>query len=401
MFHSYRALIVAMILFAGFSLNAAAQGTPIFSVAAQDNTAFNFQGHLASNGTAVSGSCGFTFSLYDSATEGTRIGPIVTVPELTVTQGIFQATIDFGYESLSGGERWIEINARCPDNTGAFVTLVPRQRVQSVPYALTAMTGRDGFTVRGTIWVNGVGIFGTPGQVAALSLRAPDVFLNADSSFGRGDGGRALVHEYDDVLVINHTGDFGGGVRIDSALFISGQTTINNHDLIFAVNDIKMYGSTTRGDGGRALVHAVDDTLSINYDGDFAGGVHITGLRAGGIIEENLMSPSGTVSNFQRGDVLCWDGDVQLLAYCAEAASSLVIAVADDQGRPLVFGAEPVNVLGPVRPGDLLVAAATAGYAISWSQVGQGAPPPGAIIAKALSPLSAESGQIQAFIMVQ
>lgn len=577
MFHHYRSIILAVILFAGISLSAAAQSTPAFSIAAEDNTAFNFQGHLANNGVAVDGSCDFTFSLFANATGGARIGPIVTAPALAVTQGVFQAALDFGYEPLNGGERWIEINTRCPANTGAFVTLAPRQRVQSVPYALTAMTGRDGFTVHGDMWVNGFGIFGAPGENTSLSLRSPDVYLNADTSFGRGDGGRALVHEADDVLVINHTGDFSGGVRIDSGavlsgslvvkgndlemhgeasrgdggralvhwlndtlvlnfgndfaggvaidgdvlmernltvagdtlallgndlliagdssrgnggralahsggdvlsinhqgdfdggvqivgpLVITGATTINNPDLIFAGNDIKMYGSADRGDGGRALthlhndtlyinyahdfsggtvidsdvrvikdfqvegntirllgndfymqgdadrgnggralVHTVEDTLAINYEGDFAGGVHITGLRTGGIIEENLMSPSGAAPDFQRGDVLCWDGDTQALAYCTEAASPLVIAVADSQGRPLVFGAEPVNVLGPVQPGDLLVAAATPGYAIAWSQIGEGAPPPGTVIAKALAPLSAESGQIQAFIMVQ
>lgn len=33
----------------------------------------------------------------------------MTVPELTVIQGLFQATIDFGYESLSDGEYVTEL----------------------------------------------------------------------------------------------------------------------------------------------------------------------------------------------------------------------------------------------------------------------------------------------------
>lgn len=582
MFRYARRLLVTLTLLALAGLNGGAvagQSAPVAprSVTASDNTGFTFRGALANNGVPTNGNCDFTFALYAGATGGSRIGDMVTAPALSVAQGFFQTTLDFGYTPLNGEERWIEISVRCPAGTGAFVTLTPRQRVLSTPYALTAMTGRDGFTVHGDMWVNGFGIFGAPGENTSLSLRSPDVYLNADPSFGRGDGGRALVHEAGDLLVINHTGDFAGGVRIDSGatlsgslvvkgndlelhggadrgdggrafthwlgdklvlnfdndfaggvgidgdvliernltiagdylrlfgndlliagdsnrgdggralvhtggdvlgvnhqgdfaggvhiagpLVISGATTINNNDLIFAGNDFKMYGSANRGDGGRALVHldndtlyvnyghdfsggtvldsdvrvikdlqvegntirllgndfymqgdadrgnggralvhTVGDVLSINYEGDFSGGVHITGLRTGGIVEENLMPPAGAMPDFRQGDVLCWDGVAQALAYCDAAAAPLVIAVADVQGHPLVFGAEPVNVLGPVQPGDLLVAAATPGYAVSWSQIGAGEPPAGTVVAKALAPHPDGAGQILAFIMLQ
>ena len=41
--------------------------------------------------------------------------------------------------------------------------------------------------------------------------------------------------------------------------------------------DFEMGPNPGRDDGGRALVHEAGDTLFINYDGDFAGGVRIIG----------------------------------------------------------------------------------------------------------------------------
>lgn len=82
-----------------------------------------------------------------------------------------------------------------------------------------------------------------------------------------------------------------------------------------------------RGDGGRALVHTVGDMLAVNYEGDFAGGVHITDLRAGGIIEENLMTAAQrddlSLLPFSEGDLLCWDTTGRQLALCTRPGIAL------------------------------------------------------------------------------
>ena len=56
-----------------------------------------------------------------------------------------------------------------------------------------------------------------------------------------------------------------------------------------------------------------------------------------------------------------------------------MVTVADENGKPIVIGAEPVKVVGPVRMGDLLVASDVAGYAMVNNQ-----PAPGTVIAKAI-----------------
>lgn len=73
----------------------------------------------------------------------------------------------------------------------------------------------------------------------------------------------------------------------------------------------------------------------------------------------------------------------------------MVVAVADPNGKPIVIGAEPVKVLGPVRIGDLLVASDVPGFAM----VAEGTPAPGTVIAKALEDFDGDQALISAMIL--
>ncbi len=107
-----------------------------------------------------------------------------------------------------------------------------------------------------------------------------------------------------------------------------------------------------------------------------------------------LASPR--IARFSQGDLLCWSVETEHLELCAEAATFLVQAVADVNGKPIVLGAEPVKVLGPVTAGDLLVASDTPGYAIAWRA--EDHPPAGAVIAQALANFDGEQGLVKAMI---
>lgn len=475
----YAPLIIAWLLAASYAaplasvawaqeLPAGSDAGPSQMAATVTSTSFLFQGKLNNGAAPVNGVCDLVFTLFDALQGGARIGDQITRPSLAVVDGIFQVSLDYGATAFQG-ERWLEISVRCPAGTGFFAVLAPRQPVQAVPIAITAANGPDGFTVFGDAWINGTGIFGAPGETTGISLRSPDFYMNADPSFGRGDGGRALVHDKNDSLHINMENDFSGGVWIDGKVLISGTTTIRNplyingndiwlngeasrgdggralvhfegdklyvnygndfsggtvidsdahivkdltvaQDLTVEGNTIRLLGSDLyirddpRGDGGRALVHTTGDTLAINYDGDFAGGVAITNLRTGGIVEENLMTPAqrqqAALPGFSQGDVLCWDASLQQLAKCSVAASPLVVAVADAAGRPLVLGVEPVKVMGAVAAGDLLVAASQPGYAQSWPSA-TGEPRAGTILGKALESNQGADGVVMALIQLQ
>ena len=62
-------------------------------------------------------------------------------------------------------------------------------------------------------------------------------------------------------------------------------------------------------------------------------------------------------------------------------------------GRPIVIGAEPVKVVGPVKRGDYLVASAVPGYAMAADQ-----PTFGIVIAQALEGFEGEKGTVKAMI---
>src|SRR5215470_15056973 len=63
-------------------------------------SAFTYQGSLAENGAPATGLYDMSFSLYSASTGGSPIGTqaIAAVP---VTNGLFQATLDFGNPNVN------------------------------------------------------------------------------------------------------------------------------------------------------------------------------------------------------------------------------------------------------------------------------------------------------------
>lgn len=120
-------------------------------------------------------------------------------------------------------------------------------------------------------------------------------------------------------------------------------------------------------------------------------------IQTGGIIESNLMTPEeradGVIDRFAQGDLLCWAAADRRLEKCTLAYDRLVQTVADRNGLPIVAGAEPIKVIGPVKAGDYLVASSVAGYAMATPD-----PTFGVVIAQALEDFNGERGLILAFI---
>lgn len=118
-------------------------------------------------------------------------------------------------------------------------------------------------------------------------------------------------------------------------------------------------------------------------------------LTTGAIVERNLLSPDEQTEHpserFSKGDVLCWH--YEALALCDQPNDASIVAVADKNGHPIVLGAEPINVLGPVQEGDFLVASHIPGYARV-----NNTPSIGTVIAQALENFDGEQGRIQAMI---
>jgi hypothetical protein len=106
--------------------------------AAPLGTAFTYQGRLTDGPNAANGAYDFEFAVYDAANGGNRIGNVLPTPAVTVTQGAFMASLDFGANIFMGDARWLAIGVRKTSLGGAYTSLDPRQPLTPAPYALYA-----------------------------------------------------------------------------------------------------------------------------------------------------------------------------------------------------------------------------------------------------------------------
>ena len=107
-------------------------------------SAFTYQGNLTgSGGVPANGSYDFQFILADAVTNGSVVGPILTNAPVTVNDGLFTTTLDFGGAPWNSSPRWLQLGVRTnqPPSTNApppYVILTPRQPITLAPYSIRA-----------------------------------------------------------------------------------------------------------------------------------------------------------------------------------------------------------------------------------------------------------------------
>jgi hypothetical protein len=101
-------------------------------------TAFTYQGKLTDGGNPANGLYDFQFKLFDAAAGGNQVGGAVERGDVSLSDGVFTASLDFGSDAFTGQARWLEIGVRPGSDNGAYTTLSPRQPLTAAPYALYA-----------------------------------------------------------------------------------------------------------------------------------------------------------------------------------------------------------------------------------------------------------------------
>ncbi|UCG47412.1 MAG: tail fiber domain-containing protein [Phycisphaerales bacterium] len=116
-----------------------ARGEPV-------STLFSYQGRLVDGEGPANGLYDFLFEIYDDRENGWLRAHIIEVNDLDVVDGYFTVGLDFGADVFDGNACWLQVSVRPGDSNDSteFVTLLPRQEVLAVPYALYATSGTPG-----------------------------------------------------------------------------------------------------------------------------------------------------------------------------------------------------------------------------------------------------------------
>ena len=107
------------------------------SPAALAGTGFTYQVQLKNDIALVNGTCEFQFGLWDALTLGAQVGNTQTIAS-AVTNGLFTVQLNAGGQittgtSFNGDARWLASAVRCPNGTGSYTVLNPRQALTPAP----------------------------------------------------------------------------------------------------------------------------------------------------------------------------------------------------------------------------------------------------------------------------
>ena len=151
--------------------------------ACAQGTVFTYQGSLESNGSPANGAYDLQFTLFDAAQNGNQVGAALINSAVTVNNGAFTTTLDFGPGVFTGPSRWLGIGVRASGG-GAFTPLAPLQQFTPAPYAIFAETS-------GTVG---------PSSVAAAQL----------NTAGAPAGGQVLSYNGSSLVWANPSGPSSG-----------------------------------------------------------------------------------------------------------------------------------------------------------------------------------------------
>lgn len=122
-------------------------------------SAFMYQGQLNESGVPANGSFPMAFKLWDAASGGNQIGPTLTFDGIggnpaavSVANGLFDVSLDFGADAFGANARWLEA-------TIGGTPLTPRTKVTPAPAALfsSAPWATSGSTISYTAGNIGIG----------------------------------------------------------------------------------------------------------------------------------------------------------------------------------------------------------------------------------------------------
>lgn len=161
-------------------------------------SAFTYQGILSHNASAARGTYDARFTLYDAASGGSIIGSPLTTSALSVSNGLFSVSLDFGASAFNGSARWLQVEVRTNGAPG-YTVILPRQAVTPSPYAvlaanvptnsITSLQLQNGAVTSGKIGSGAVG----GGNIAMQAVTSIHIATGSVGSSAIADGSIAAA----------------------------------------------------------------------------------------------------------------------------------------------------------------------------------------------------------------
>ncbi|MCA9286010.1 MAG: hypothetical protein KDA22_12375, partial [Phycisphaerales bacterium] len=273
------------------------------------------------------GTASFRFRLFNQALGGVQMGPTLTACNLSLSNGLFTAELDFGADVFEGSERWLDIAVESPAGAcAAFTPLGPRQLLSAAPYAVRSLapwatSGTSTYYNAGNVGI------GTSSPIADLEISGADSVVRLSST---GNGGTSQLDLQGDTpsgLSTNTLGllrflDDAGGVHAQ----IASNKGLFGAPLLFTIDGTAAAAFNTNGDfgigttlpiarlqlaggtdsepgSGGFLVLGTTDAANISIDNN-----EIMARNAGGTSTLYLNNDGGDVSIIPNGGGQCGIG---------------------------------------------------------------------------------------------
>jgi hypothetical protein len=188
--------------------------------ASAQGTAFTYQGALDQGGNPANGNFDLRLRLYDAVTGGTLIAGPITNLAVSVSNGLFTTTIDFG-DVYTGIDLWLEMGIRTNGGNN-FGLLTPRQQLTPTPYSIFATTSSN---LAGTVSATQL-----TGSVSNNQLASSSITINSGAGLGGGGSvalGKSTTLSNTGVLTITGNADITASIT-GGAVTLGDTATSNN-----------------------------------------------------------------------------------------------------------------------------------------------------------------------------